>query len=204
MWSAAGAHITCRELQKNEIADNDDNEMALAFAPEAKNALQSTYTFYACCAFCGYETPEAHVYEYVISNREPVDPDGTPLVLGTYLQVCTHVEWDGNPWCDNCFMLGLDEETAVVRMSCAGCCGVSWGHPVDAQLFKRALMRVDNKLVSWIDYAKIVPGIRTYMTYAPFTADAPYDAIDDEYDEYEYEEDDDDDDEAEADSGNEG
>lgn len=46
---------------------------------------------------------------------------------GEYRGYCTHVDWDGSPWCDCCIMLG--QEGGVVYPCCPKCCGVSWGVP---------------------------------------------------------------------------
>jgi hypothetical protein len=51
------------------------------------------------------------------------------LVHGEYRGYCTHLDWDGKPWCDGCIMLGRDG--GAVYPCCPGCCGIKWGAPAD-------------------------------------------------------------------------
>jgi hypothetical protein len=75
----------------------------------------------AACHFCR-RAGGTHLY---VRIGEFQGHKGRTFTRFEYLATCTHIFYDGTPWCDACYTLGTDGE--VVWPSCAQCAGLRWG-----------------------------------------------------------------------------
>jgi len=76
----------------------------------------------ASCAQCRGDFRGAH-----LCLIKTVDREGFMFWQSKYPVGCSHTEFDGTPWCDNCcFAVNL---AGVVEIVCSECANVEWGTP---------------------------------------------------------------------------
>ena len=99
----------------------------LTFSDDAKALLTATRTTCGVdmtCPFCikdgrriASRTSDGHLFY--------INKVGRKFVFG-YLVGCSHVGWDGEPWCSGCVTLVRQPSTGKVEMSCSHCAHVDW------------------------------------------------------------------------------
>lgn len=82
------------------------------------------------CSECDRNTNGGHFYAIKF-----FDKDNKIYWKGKYKVGCTHVDWDGEEWCDSCYTIADD------KILCSNCGCLSWGKPTNTK----------NRLYMWID-----------------------------------------------------
>ena len=91
------------------------NHVQLLLSKSKKNQVE--------CAECKKQIKEAHLicFRYYKKNNSP-KPDDIYLE-NMYTVGCTHADWDGESWCDDCVTI------ADQKILCSSCGNLDWGVP---------------------------------------------------------------------------
>ena len=87
------------------------------------------------CSECDRSSKEGHFYAIKFFNK-----DNKRYFEGKYKVGCTHVDWDGEEWCDSCYTIADD------KILCAHCGCLSWGNPTNKK--NRSYMWLDGSISS--------------------------------------------------------
>ena len=78
--------------------------------------LSDSKTNHVSCEECGKTSESAHLYCIKLTNNRN-------KYIGKYKVGCTHMDYDGESWCDNCYTI------ANKQILCKKCGCLKWGSP---------------------------------------------------------------------------
>ena len=111
------------------------NHMQLLLSKSKRNKLS--------CEECSSKTDEGHLYCIKLYKAK----DGSIKYDGEYTVGCTHEEWDGVSWCDNCYTI------ADNKVLCASCGHLDWGKPTKNFGFRNYVW-IDGSITCYNDLVK--------------------------------------------------